>query len=58
MNNKKKIAILIIFLGWLMIGIGYGEPLPQPINSVLFLLGLVFFIVGLVLLMTKNKPNK
>jgi hypothetical protein len=58
MNNRKKTGILLIFLGWLMAGIGYGEPLPIPLNTILFLLGPILFIVGLLFLIANNKPNK
>jgi len=50
MNKKYKILlpVLIIILGWVMIGIGFTIKTDPLINTSLFLSGLVVLIFGLI----------
>lgn len=39
-------SIVIVVSGWLMIGVGYATPLEGQLNTVLFCLGLLLFMIG------------
>lgn len=47
-TKPSIIAILIIFLGWFLMGLGYGETIATPWNTVLYISGVVLFFVGLL----------
>ena len=59
MNFKKKrilriiSGILLIFLGWLALGIGYT--LKSDLNGLIFYSGFVLIIIGIVILSIKIK---
>ncbi|KAA5545637.1 hypothetical protein [Adhaeribacter rhizoryzae] len=57
MNSGKRIAlgITLIFLGWLSLGLGYGASLGgHPFNTIVFLLGFVFIISGIIILSSRR----
>ena len=58
MGNKLKIAIIPIVIGWLMIGIGYTTKIGHPINTTLFILGIICFLFGLIKFIISIKQNK
>ena len=58
MNNKLKIAIISIIIGWLMIGIGYTTKIGHPTNTALFILGIICFLFGLIKFFISIKQNK
>ncbi|WP_420579939.1 hypothetical protein [Reichenbachiella sp.] len=47
-TKPSIIALLILFLGWFLIGLGYGETIAAPWNTVLYIGGVVLFFVGLL----------
>ena len=53
MSKQMKIiySIISIILGWLFLGIGYAEPLPFQLNTILFLLGFIMCPGGVVFLL-------
>jgi len=58
LNQKYRIVISIlgVIAGWLSIGIGYGTKIGHPINTILFLGGiLIFFISGIWFFLTAIK---
>lgn len=42
------LSLLIVIMGWLMIGFGYTTTLGHPVNTILFLLGIGVFMGGIV----------
>jgi hypothetical protein len=49
------LSILMIIFGWLSLGIGYAERLPYQLNTVSFLLGLIMFPSGFLLVFASLK---
>lgn len=47
-TKPSIIAILVIFLGWFLIGLGYGDTIAAPWNQVLYISGVVLFFAGLL----------
>ncbi len=60
MTKSKRIiaSIVLMFIGWLMVGIGFTE-LKAPYNTIFFLLGLICTGLGftwiLIAMTSKNK---
>ena len=50
-NYNILLSLLLIIVSWLMIGIGYTIKIGQLINNLLFVIGIVFF------LLTVNSKN-
>ncbi|MEO9964967.1 MAG: hypothetical protein ABJF11_04215 [Reichenbachiella sp.] len=52
MKNTKPtlIALITLFLGWFLVGIGYGNTLTYPINTILYVVGVVLFFTGVLTL--------
>jgi Na+/melibiose symporter-like transporter len=50
MTRAKKIglSILVMVIGWLLIGWGYTTPIGHPTSTIMGLVGLGLFIGGLV----------
>ncbi|MEO9802953.1 MAG: hypothetical protein ABJF04_06885 [Reichenbachiella sp.] len=50
MKNTKPsiIALIVFFVGWFLIGIGYGDAVPGPFNDILYVGGVVLFFAGLI----------
>ena len=50
MNKRVKTGISIIMLisGWLMIGIGYTTKMGHPINTFLFISGIIVCLIGFI----------
>ncbi|NML64616.1 hypothetical protein HHL22_05295 [Hymenobacter sp. RP-2-7] len=51
------LGILLIFAGWLAGGIGYGEPVGPPWNTILFLAVIPLIISGILLLFKQTEPD-
>ncbi len=49
---KILLGFLMMFCGWLSVGIGYGIALPFELNTILFCGGLILFLGGLVFMFT------
>jgi hypothetical protein len=45
---KIGISLLIVVVGWLMIGFGYTTTVGHPISTILFLSGIGLFIGGII----------
>jgi len=45
---KILLPLTVIISGWLMIGIGYTTKIGHPISTILFLGGIVSFIIGCI----------
>ena len=61
MNSGKRIVfgITLIFLGWLSLGLGYGASLGgHPFNTIVFLSGFVFIILGIIVLSTRRAKKR
>ncbi len=59
MNRKSKIfiSLLLIISGWLLTGIGFTVKIGHPINTTLFLLGLLTFLGGIIWLIVLIKSK-
>ena len=61
MNRKSKIfiSLLLIISGWLMAGIGFTIKIGHPINTVLFLFGLLASVIGFIwlIILIKSKVD-
>jgi len=59
MNRKSKIfiSILLIITGWLLVGIGFTIKTGHPINTALFILGLLTFFGGFIWLIVSIKSK-
>ncbi|WP_316838302.1 hypothetical protein [Pedobacter nutrimenti] len=49
-NIFKLIGIALMIGGWLCAGIGFTAKIPHPINTVMFVAGLVMVFVGIIVL--------
>ncbi|MEP2025703.1 MAG: hypothetical protein ABJH98_04085 [Reichenbachiella sp.] len=48
-STKPTIIFLVtLFVGWFFIGIGYGDVVAAPLNSIFYMGGVVLFFVGLL----------
>lgn len=54
---KIIIGILLIFAGWLSLGIGFTIQCPHPCNTAIFLSGFVLIVIGILVLAIKNKQH-
>lgn len=48
-------GILLIIAGWLSLGIGFTIKCPHPCNTSIFLGGFVLIVLGIIVLLIKNK---
>lgn len=48
-NHKIILSFLLIILSWFMIGISWSVSLTHPINTILFLSGLVLTLAEFIL---------
>lgn len=51
-KSRLRTPVLSIFLGWLCAGIGYGTPIQPTLNTILFIGGIVFFVFGVIRLIS------
>ncbi|WP_422362032.1 hypothetical protein [Reichenbachiella sp.] len=47
-TKQSIIALVVFFIGWLLIGLGYGDVVAAPYNSVIYGAGLILFFGGLL----------
>ena len=53
---KVILSIVLIILGWLLVGWGFTTTIGHPVNTICFLAGLGLFFVGLIyLIVSINK---
>jgi hypothetical protein len=62
MNKTKRTlkiigGILLIILGWLSLGVGFTIKCPHPCSTTIFLGGFVLIIIGIIVLVIKNKNS-
>lgn len=51
MRNKfKLLGIALMVGGWLCLGIGFTINVPHPINTIMFVGGLVLMFIGIITL--------
>jgi uncharacterized membrane protein len=50
-------GILLIIAGWLSLGIGFTIKCPHPCNTAIFLGGFFLIIIGILVLVIKNKQH-
>ncbi|MEP3388733.1 MAG: hypothetical protein ABJO02_11125 [Reichenbachiella sp.] len=47
-TKPSIISLIILFIGWFLIGLGYGDAVPAPLNTIIYGIGLVLFFGGLL----------
>lgn len=47
-TKPSIIALIILFIGWFLIGLGYGDAVSAPFNTIIYGIGLVLFFGGLL----------
>ncbi|MBQ4804540.1 hypothetical protein J8L88_16890 [Aquimarina sp. MMG015] len=47
-THKILSSILLVIIGWLMIGVGFTMKMGHPVNTFLLLFGILAFIVGAI----------
>jgi cytochrome c biogenesis protein CcdA len=49
-NIFKILGITLMIGGWLCAGIGFTTTMPHPINTIMFVGGLIMVVIGVIML--------